>query len=364
VNGLRRATTSTRARWGSNGAASTQRFPWAAGESSTLRRPLSLTHPSLRPRIRPSNRPAIREWLRGLRVALFLALAALASGCDGGGRQPQLDELERLAFVPQGQFAVATPGGNLVFQVRAPLLFDRFEVRREDWLEREAQLGPWPAELREFAATWDPLERDLPATFVTQREAQRFAESRGMRLPTAGEWIFASAGPQRLPFPWGATRQKGVANTLELEFGRLAPCGAFETGRTPHGVYDLHGNAAEWTADLAPSPERRGEDERVSVLGGSFRSYSRPLLVGEVEPFGKALAPLARADDIGFRCCVEAADYLATHTRAIDLDSEARSRLVAIGRRWGRRALPLLSDLATRPQAAPALRLLAEGAAQ
>jgi hypothetical protein len=294
-----------------------------------------------------------------------VALLALVSACDGGeARQSELEALERLAFVPAGQFALATGGGNVVFQVREPLLFERFEVRREDWLEREAELGPRSAELEAFMKSWDPGERDLPATFITQREAQRFAEARGMRLPTASEWIFASAGPQRLPFPWGATRQKGVANTLELEFGRLAPCGAFETGRTPHGVYDLHGNAAEWTADLAPGPERRAQDDRVSVLGGSFRTYSRPLLVSEVEPFGKALSPLARADDIGFRCCIEASAYLSTRLRGLELDSATRHRLVAIGRRWGRRALPLLSELATRPNAAPALRVLAEGAAQ
>ncbi len=298
-------------------------------------------------------------------AALSLALIALASGCDGGDeRSSELEALERLAFVPAGQLALATAGGNVVFQVREPLLFERFEVRREDWLEREAELGPRAPELDAFIRSWDPGERDLPATFVTQREAQRFAQVRGMRLPTAAEWIFVSAGPQRLPFPWGATRQKGVANTLELEFGRLAPCGAFETGRTPHGVYDLHGNAAEWTADLAPSPERRDADDRVSVLGGSFRTYSRPLLVGEIEPFGKALSPLARADDIGFRCCAEAGAYLSTRLGGIEVDGSTRHRLVAIGRRWGRRALPLLSELAMRPEAAPALRALAEGAAQ
>ena len=302
-----------------------------------------------------------------LRSLALLALALAGLSCAGderSGGSSTLRELERLAFVPAGQFALATPQGNLVFGVREALLVDRFEVRREDWLERAAELGPAPAELADFIARWDRAERDRPMTFVTQREAQRFAQLRGMRLLTAAEWIYVSAGPQRFPFPWGVTPQRGVANTLELELGRLSPCGAFEAGRTAMGVYDLHGNASEWVADLVVSPDRRPDDERVGVLGGSFRTYSRPLLVGEGEPFGRAIPPLSRADDLGWRCCAEAAPYLRERAAAIRLDSAERIRLLAIGRRWGRRALPLLADLSTAPNAAPALRVLAEGAAQ
>lgn len=302
------------------------------------------------------------------RIAAFAMLAALfVSSCAHGGgsaSESALCEFERLAFVPAGQISIATPAGNLLLQVREPLLFDRFEVRREDWLERSVELGGPTRELQDFMASWDDSERDRPMTFVTQREAQSFALLRGMRLPSAAEWIFACAGPQRLPYPWGATAQRGVANTLELELGRLSPCGAFESGRSPHGIYDLHGNAAEWTADLAPSPDRRADDARVSVLGGSFRTYSRPLLVGDSEPFGRAVAPQSRADDLGFRCCVGAAAYLRDRAPAVAMDDSSRTRLRSIGHRWGRRALPLLSDLATAPGAAPALRALAEGASQ
>lgn len=297
-------------------------------------------------------------------VSLVLLLSASCVETNDHRGGDTLAEFERLAFVPAGQIAIATPIGNLLFQVREPLLFDRFEVRREDWRARAADLGPAPRELQDFVDAWDSTERDRPMTFVTQREAQSFAELRGMRLPSASEWIVACCGPQRLPYPWGATAQRGVANTLELELGRLSPCGAFESGRSPHGIYDLHGNAAEWTADLTPATDRRGDDARVSVLGGSFRTYSRPLRVGDSEPLGRVLSPQSRADDLGFRCCVGASTYLRERAPAIELDGPSRARLRSIGHRWGRRALPLLSELATTPGAAPALRVLAEGAAQ
>lgn len=315
---------------------------------------------------------AVRRRARAVLGALTAAALVVVGGlgavsCADSDRRVSdatLAEFERLAFVPAGQISVATPGGNLLLQVREPLLFDRFEVRREDWLSRAGELGPAARELAEFVAGWDPSERDRPVTFVTQGEAQQFAQLRRMRLPTAGEWIFVCSGPQRLPYPWGPTAQRGVANTLELELGQLSPCGAFESGRSALGVYDLHGNAAEWTDDLAPTPDRRGSDSRVSGLGGSFRTYSRPLLVGGAEPLGRVLARHSRADDLGFRCCAPAAAYLRERAPAIALDGPSRARLRSIGHRWGRRALPLLSELATTSGAAPALRVLAEGAAQ
>jgi len=295
--------------------------------------------------------------------ALPLLLATLACHPDAPA-DSVLSDLDRLAFIPAGQLTYATGAGNVVFQVREPLLFDRFEVRREDWLARQPQLGPVAPELAAAISNWPSTERDRPATFVSCDEAERYARTRGMRLPTAGEWIYVSAGPQRLPYPWGATAQKGVANTLELSLGRLSPCGAFESGRSPQGVYDLHGNAAEWVSDLAPIPDRALADERVSVLGGSFRSYSRPLLVGDAEPLGRIAARRTRSDDVGFRCCVEAESYLWRIASEVRADGETREQLFAIGRRWGRRALPLLSELSTRSGAPTALRILAEGASQ
>lgn len=321
---------------------------------------------------RRTARAVLASTVSGIRPLVFrtlalLVLSLLTGACAGEQREDDTSivrEFERLAFVPAGQFALATPQGNLLLGVREALLVDRFEVRREDWLARAAELGPAPAELADFIAGWDSSERDRPMTFVTQREAQHFAQLRGMRLLTAAEWIYVSAGPQRYPYPWGSTPQRGVANTLELELGRLSPCGAFEAGRTALGIYDLHGNAFEWAADLLATADRRPDDERVSVLGGSFRTYSRPLLIGESEPFGRAIPPLQRADDLGWRCCAEAAAYLRERAPSIRLEPEVRQRLLAIGRRWGRRALPLLSELSTAVDAAPALRVLAEGAAQ
>lgn len=299
-----------------------------------------------------------------------LLLSWSVAGCSGDARgstrasAAALEELERLAFVPAAQFSIPTAEGPALFQIREPLLFDRFEVRREQWQARAEEFGPLAPELSSVAGNWRASERNIPVTFVTLAEAARFAALRGMRLPSAAEWIVVAVGAAQWPYPWGMTRQKGVANTLELGLGELAASGSFESGVNPLGVYDLHGNAAEWATGVAPFPDAPQSAGRASAMGGSFRTYSRALLVDAGEPFGRALPPASRSDDLGFRCCVEAATYLWDVAARMELDPQSRERLQAIGRRWGSRALTLLGDLSTRPGAPEALRVLAEGAAQ
>lgn len=299
-----------------------------------------------------------------LAFALGCALLGCTPQTDGAAPRGALEELERLAFVPAAQFSIPTAEGPALFQIREPLLFDRFEVRREQWLARAEELGAPDSELEAFALGWRSGERNIPVTFVTLAEAQRFAALRGMRLPSAAEWIVVAVGAAQWPYPWGMTRQKGVANTLELGLGELAASGSFESGVNPLGIYDLHGNAAEWATGVAPFPDALESAGRASAMGGSFRSYSRALLVDAAEPFGRPLPPGSRGDDLGFRCCVEASRYLWEVSASMELEPRSRERLLAIGRRWGSRALTLLGDLSTRPGAPEALRVLAEGAAQ
>ncbi len=292
-----------------------------------------------------------------------------ACGPTRGAAPSDTLALERLAFVPRGQMSVALPGsGPQLYEIREPLLVDMFEVTRGEWMLYANEHKP-VAELAAYAATWSSSRADLPATFVTQREAEEFARWRGMRLLRAGEWLVCAIGPQRLAYPWGSTAQRSIANTLELGLERVAPVGTFEAGRTANYVYDMLGNAAEWSADLAPTADTLVGDERASVLGGSFRNLSRPIIdlrptEGQSALFTRSVARDSRADDVGLRCCAEAEAWLWDHTRELDERTDLSLRLVAVGRRWGRRALPLLDELAARPNAPRALSALAQGARQ
>lgn len=161
------------------------------------------------------------------------------------------------------------------------------------------------------------LDRAVPAVFVRQTDARRYCEFRDARLPTEAEFELAMRGERRRRYPWGGDYHHGLANAgrsgarvTEPRDGyeMLAKTHDFFDGRTPEGVFQLSGNAAEWTS--TPYFPHRQADKGASsssfvVKGGSF-------MVAPVHLRGAARRSLsggARAPDVGFRC---ARDLLPT----------------------------------------------------
>ena len=72
-------------------------------------------------------------------------------------------------------------------------------------------------------------------------------------------WIVR--GAEKRPYPWGQPFGDGNSNTREESLGQPCAVGLFLQDRTPDGVWDLAGNAAEWLRD--------GSDERRMLHPGS-----------------------------------------------------------------------------------------------
>ena len=301
----------------------------------------------------------------------------------GGAGSSALRELERLAFLPRAEFVLVVPvlarSGDVVSESRAfelprPALIDRFEVTRGQWRAYQADAGPPAPELARAIAAWEPGTDVWPASYVTRTEAEAFARWRGMRLASVDEWLFSAIGPSRWAYPWGTTFRSAVANTLELGLGRPTPVGTFEAGRTPSDCHDLLGNVHEWVAGGVPGPSRGRGDRRGSAIGGSFRSRvaSAGRMIYDVRvdsstfPLALQLHPESRADDVGLRCAVDAAEYLPRRAGEWGSDGRSLERLRGVGERFGRQALPLLAELLARPDldraARSGIEALAEGA--
>lgn len=302
--------------------------------------------------------------LAGPLAPLFvLCTLLLASACQGGGEAgaTPLERLERLSFLPAGNCLLPlSPGSGLDCSTPAPLLVDRFEVTRGEWdaFRRDQRVAALPNGLDPRAtARW-------PAVWMDLEEARRFAEAQGMRLPTAREWLRVAAGTRAQRWPWSSQDAESVTNTLDLGLHRPTDAGSFPLGATSGGVHDLLGNVREWTEGELGALQEDGRG--AWVMGGSFLEHKRPIyqsgrvqgpvVCGELVDVGR------RSMDTGLRLVADAEPYLTQQLRDFEPTAAQRERLVAVGRSWGPAARPLLTELANRPTAGPAVAALLEGA--
>jgi eukaryotic-like serine/threonine-protein kinase len=125
-----------------------------------------------------------------------------------------------------------------------------------------------------------------PRTSITHTAAAGLCRSAGKRLCSDREWRRACGGA----FPYGRKFNAGRCNTEddEGEERSLTNTGKFRRCRSGWGVYDMSGNAAEWTADQ-------------TVRGGDFASADEDAACGAG---GRRSASSARSS-IGFRCCAD-----------------------------------------------------------
>ncbi|MEM7588480.1 MAG: SUMF1/EgtB/PvdO family nonheme iron enzyme, partial [Acidobacteriota bacterium] len=112
--------------------------------------------------------------------------------------------------------------------------------------------------------------------FLTQLSVRETGVS--YRLPTADEWEFAARAESETRFIFGDEptelhRYGNCENILEQDgFDGPAPVGTYQPNAW--GLYDVHGNVAEWVQ--WPEGEEPSEDEEGNKLalrlGGSFES--------------------------------------------------------------------------------------------
>jgi formylglycine-generating enzyme required for sulfatase activity len=294
----------------------------------------------------PGGRPARRLYCRAVATAcgaVLLAVVVLLVGparsCDhavgpssgqgpGGPPSPHAglppdglkwtdghairsaDQAE-MVFVAGGSFLMGGEGRGPdavpVHEVRLGSFFiDRYEVSVGQYRRYLAATGGEEPESMQGAAA------DLPATGVNWYEARDYAAWAGARLPTEAQWELAARGRESLPWPWGSEwdparcRWRGSDGAGDAP----APVNAYPTGRSPWGVENMIGNAAEWCADwysasfygVSPNSDPVGppEGEYRVVRGGSYAS-DRPALHTAARWNAR---PDYRSRSIGFRCVV------------------------------------------------------------
>jgi formylglycine-generating enzyme required for sulfatase activity len=113
------------------------------------------------------------------------------------------------------------------------------------------------------------LEGVRPAVMVSWHEAQDACEAEGKRLCTGSEWTLACEGSERVPYPYGYTRDASACNIdrphadvdvaalenprmVASEVARLdqrVPSGQMTRCKSSYGVQDMTGNVDEWVVN-------------------------------------------------------------------------------------------------------------------
>jgi formylglycine-generating enzyme required for sulfatase activity len=162
-----------------------------------------------------------------------------------------------MAYVPGGEFTMGRDDGDdyerPAHKVTVkPFFMDIHEVTNEEYA-KFLQSGELPPPSYWKNGTYPAGTAHRPVTGVRWIAAVRYADWAGKRLPTEEEWEFAARGTDGRRYPWGNDWRNGAANVGANQGaangqGNLGMVDVgTNNGASPYGIYDMVGNAWEWT---------------------------------------------------------------------------------------------------------------------
>lgn len=182
---------------------------------------------------------------------------------------------------------------------------DKYEVTKEEF---EQVMGTNPSAIRGCP--------NCPVDNVTWFEASEYCRKVGKRLPTEAEWEYACRAGSSTIFHYGNTLSSEQAN-----FDGRSPFGGVPQGSSKShpmpvgnyqpnkwGLYDMHGNVAEWCSDWYDQVYYGNSDEKNPtgpqngklkvVRGGSWNNEGKSLHSAKRTAYN----PSIRLNTLGFRC--------------------------------------------------------------
>lgn len=261
----------------------------------------------------------------GLIISLTLAAGPVAAGetvqvspgpfqmgCSQGDPDCEKDE------GPAGGTAVEVPGFSI----------DTREVTVADYrrcMDAGKCARPKDHERNKYCNLDAPERDDHPINCVDWDQALAYCEWAGGRLPLEAEWEKAARAGTLTRYPWGqeASCEQAILDEVSPVESEKEPDGCYQDrtwpvgSRPPNplGLYDMQGNAGEWTANwygkdaiggLYAAGDLKGpaSGERRVVRGGSW-DENRPNLRSSYRNVKPPVSGDSVYGSIGFRCAYD-----------------------------------------------------------
>lgn len=174
-----------------------------------------------------------------------------------------------MVYVPEGNFIMGSKYGDPDERPVQIAYTDAFYIEKYEVSN---------SEFARFDPNFNISEgKENSPAVVNWEQANAYAKSLGMRLPTEKEWEKAARGTDGRIFPWGNTYDE----TFVAWESRDPRGSAIARPESPYGCIDMAGSVWEWTSDwYQPYPgndvpmEQYGEKYKVMRGGSNFNNHS------------------------------------------------------------------------------------------
>jgi acetoin utilization deacetylase AcuC-like enzyme/formylglycine-generating enzyme required for sulfatase activity len=254
-----------------------------------------------------------------------------------------------MVAIPGGFFEMGSENGGAderpVHKVQiSPFWMDVYEVRQEQF--KKYQL-PDPSHFKNPDNPLEQINWTDAALYSNERSRAEGLEpcyneetwdcnfaANGYRLPTEAEWEYACRAGTSTEYSFGnnKARLRTYGWCSDNSSGKAHPVGQKEPN--PWGLYDMHGNVAEWCNDLyvkdyygqSPQKDPRGPKEgKERVLrGGSWKSSAETCRSAYRSSDPSIDDTCLASDAIGFRCVRSAPDNVSSEPK-MNSDEQTQS---------------------------------------